>query len=76
MGAENPVNWLIELSDEDTKSSIDGLVLVNGFRALDLPPEQYAIMEKRKVPGAFGLFRGAPEQSVSKRTGRPSESRL
>lgn len=32
--AENPVNWLIELSDEDTKSSIDGLILVKEFRAL------------------------------------------
>ena len=56
MRAENPANWLIELSDEDAKSSIDGLVLVNRFRALDLPPEQYAMMEKAESYGAHSVF--------------------
>lgn len=56
MRAENPTNWLIELSNEDTKSSIDGLILVNGFRALQLPPEQYEIMEKAESYGAHSVF--------------------
>lgn len=54
--AENPANWLIELSDEDTKSSIDGLILVNGFRALKLSPEQYEMMEKAESYGAHSVF--------------------
>ncbi len=54
--AENPVNWMLELSDEDTKSSIDGLILVNGFRALELPPEQYEMMEKAEGYGAHSVF--------------------
>lgn len=56
MRVENPANWLIELSNKDSKSSIDGLVLVNGFRALDLPPEQYAMMEKAEGYGAHSVF--------------------
>lgn len=54
--AENPVNWLIELSDEDTKSSIDGLILVKEFRALELPPEQYEMMEKAESYEAHSVF--------------------
>lgn len=56
MRVENPANWLIELSNQDTKSSFDGLVLVNGFRTLDLPPEQYAMMEKAENYGAHSVF--------------------
>lgn len=54
--AENPAKWLIELSGEDTKSSVDGLVLVKSFRALDLPPEQYAMMEKAESYEAHSVF--------------------
>lgn len=54
--AENPANWLIELSNEGVKSSVDGLVLVNGFRELDLPPEQYAMMEKAEGYEAHSVF--------------------
>src|SRR4028119_722908 len=54
--AENPAKWLIELSDADAESSADGLVLVKGFRALDLPPEQYAIMEKAESYEAHSVF--------------------
>lgn len=53
---ENPTNWLIELSDQGTISSIDGLVLVNGFRTLQLPPEQYEMMEKAESYGAHSVF--------------------
>lgn len=56
MRAENPAKWLIELSNGDTKSSADGLVLVNGFRALDLLPEQYAMMEKAESYEAHSVF--------------------
>ena len=56
MRAENPANWLIELSNGDTKSSIDGLVLVKGFRALGLAPEQYAMLEKAESYGAHSVF--------------------
>jgi hypothetical protein len=44
--AENPLGWLIDLSDADTAFSVEGLVLVAGFRELNLPPDQYVIMEK------------------------------
>lgn len=53
---ESPTSWLIEISNEDTKSSIDGLILVNGFRALELPPEQYEMMEKAESYGAHSVF--------------------
>ncbi len=56
MRAENRTNWLIELSDKDTKSSVDGLILVNGFRALELPPEQHEMMEKAESYGAHSVF--------------------
>ncbi|MBY0300137.1 MULTISPECIES: HsdM family class I SAM-dependent methyltransferase [Sphingomonas] len=56
MRAENPAKWLIELSKGDTKSSIDGLILVKGFRALDLSPEQYAMMEKAENYEAHSVF--------------------
>ena len=56
MRAGDPAGWLVELSNEDTKSSIDGLVLVKGFRALDLPPEQYEMMEKAESYGAHSVF--------------------
>lgn len=56
MRVENPAKWLIELSKEDTKSSADGLVLVKGFRALDLSPEQYAMMEKAESYEAHSVF--------------------
>lgn len=56
MRAENPAKWLIELSNGDTKSSADGLVLVKGFRALELSPEQYAMMEKAESYEAHSVF--------------------
>lgn len=56
MRAENPAHWLIELSDEDIRSSVDGLVLVNGFRLLELSPEQYSMMEKAESYGAHSVF--------------------
>lgn len=56
MRAENPAKWLVELSNGDTKSSFDGLVLVKGFRALDLLPEQYVMMEKAETYGAHSVF--------------------
>ena len=54
--AENPASWMIGLSGEDIKSSVDGLVLVNGFRKLDLPPEQYSMMEKAESYEAHSVF--------------------
>ena len=56
MRAGNPAKWLTELLIEDTNSSVDGLVLVKGFRALDLWPEQYAMMEKAESYEAHSVF--------------------
>ncbi|WP_187273772.1 hypothetical protein [Methylobacterium sp. WL8] len=56
MRAENFANWLIELSNGDTQSSIDGLVLVKEFRALSLAPEQYLMMEKAESYAAHSVF--------------------
>jgi hypothetical protein len=53
---ETPANWLFELTDEDSKSSVDGLILVNGFRTLELPPEQYEMMEKAESYRAHSVF--------------------
>lgn len=54
--AENPANWLIEINNADIESSIDGLVLVNGFREKTLPPEQYVMMEKAENYQAHSVF--------------------
>lgn len=56
MRAEYPANWLIDLSSADTISSVDGLVLVKGFRKLDLRPEQYAMLEKAEGYEAHSVF--------------------
>lgn len=63
--AENPANWLLELSHEDTKSSVDGLILVKDFRALKLPPEQHEMMEKAESYGAHSVFFEASRNSRS-----------
>ncbi len=56
MRAENSATWLVELTTGNTESSIDGLVLVKGFRALGLAPEQYAMMEKAENYAAHSVF--------------------
>ncbi len=56
MRAENPAKWLVDLSGADTESGVDGLVLVKGFRDQNLPPEQYAMMEKAESYEAHSVF--------------------
>ena len=56
MRAEYPANWLIDLSSADIISGVEGLVLVKGFRKLDLRPEQYAMMEKAEGYEAHSVF--------------------
>ena len=54
--ADNPANWLIDISSADIVSGVDGLVLVKGFRDLGLPPEQYMMMEKAEGYEAHSVF--------------------
>ncbi len=56
MRADNPANWLIDISSADIVSGVDGLVLVKGFRDLGLPPEQYMMMEKAEGYEAHSVF--------------------
>lgn len=48
--------WLESLTVAGTESSVDGLVLVNGFENLSLPPEQHVIMEKARSYQAHSVF--------------------
>lgn len=67
--ADNPANWLIDISSADIASGVDGLVLVKGFRDLNLPPEQYMMMEKAEGYEAHSVFFEAG------RNGRPAVAR-
>lgn len=56
MRVDNPANWLINISNADTDSSVDGLVLVNSYREKNLLPEQYVMMEKAEHYQAHSVF--------------------
>ncbi len=53
---ENPANWLININNADSESSVDGLVLISEFRKKKLHPEQYLMMEKAEHYQAHSVF--------------------
>ena len=44
----NPINWLTDFSDADSRAVVDGLVPVKGYIRTGRPVEEVAIMEKAK----------------------------
>lgn len=52
----NPAIWLERLSTDFDGAGVDGLVPVNGFRDLGVPPEQYLMMEKAEAYEAHSVF--------------------
>lgn len=51
-------HWLFDAGSPGGVASVDGLILVKGFRKLTppLPPEQYVVMERAEHYGAHGAF--------------------
>jgi hypothetical protein len=57
--------WLIDLKGTSVDTTVDGLVLVDGYIFEERPPEEMAMMEKAKAYGAHSVFFEAS------RNGRP-----
>lgn len=56
----NPINWLTDFSDADSRAVVDGLVPVKGYIRTGRPVEEVAIMEKAKFYRANAVFFEAP----------------
>ncbi|MFM2100557.1 MAG: hypothetical protein RLZZ366_2096 [Pseudomonadota bacterium] len=61
-----PIAWLEQLKPDFDGAGVDGLVPVQGFRVLDLSPEQHVMMEKAESYEAHSVFFEAG------RNGRPA----
>lgn len=62
----NQAQWLIDLGQDATSTTVDGLVLVEAYQRQGRPPEEVAIMDKAEKYGAYAVFFEA------ERKGRPS----
>lgn len=52
----NQAQWLIDLGQNATSTTVDGLVLVEAYQRQGRPPEEVAIMDKAEKYGAYAVF--------------------